>query len=212
MIRGRLADARNTYQSASPEQRRLRLVKAHSWSVISIQTPVEIHESAFRQLWDGVDSVENIGENLPDALTSVNYRNNKESYIREFAGDIDAQKTVDSLIMDGELDKAQKYIIDNVKGVSTVKAPFMLGNNGFTEKMCVDANIISITGVEKPETVVVEKYNKICDKICRMFPALNKQLEPYLLQWAIFCFKRNKDGRADGVDTHDVWFSEIDCM
>lgn len=211
-IRGRLMDARKSYKTASPAQRRLRLVKAHSWSVISIQTPVEIHESAFRQLWGGVNSVEDIGSNLPDALSSVNYRNNKEEYIREFAGDIEAQERVDELIMADELDKAQKYIIDNVRGVGTVKAPFMLGNNGFTEKMCVDANVIGLTGVEKPETVVVEKYNGVCDKICDMFPALNKQLEPYLLQWVIFCFKRNKDGRLSGVDTHDVWFSEIGIL
>jgi hypothetical protein len=70
-------------------------------------------------------------------------------------------------------------------------------------------NVISLTGVEKPETVVVEKYNRVCDEVCEMFPALNKMLKPYLLQWVIFCFKRNKDNRLDGVDTHDVWFNEI---
>jgi thermostable 8-oxoguanine DNA glycosylase len=184
-------------------------VKAHSWSVISIQTPVEIHEEAFKQLWANVNTVTNIDKNLPEALSSVNYKNNKEEYIREFANDKKAQEKIDSLIMDGELDKAQKYIIDNVRGVGTVKAPFMLGNNGFTEKMCVDANVISLTGVDKPNTVVVEKYNNICQNICQMFPALNKVLDPYVLQWCIFCYKRNKDGRLNGVDTHDVWFESI---
>jgi thermostable 8-oxoguanine DNA glycosylase len=208
-IRGRLLSARRKYEADSEEGRRLRLVKAHSWSVISIQTPVEVHEQAFKDLWDGVDSVEDIDKNLPEALSSVNYKNNKESYIREFAADVEAQSEIDSRLMAGRLDDAQKYIIDNVKGVGTVKAPFMLGNNGFTEKMCVDANVISLTGVEKPETVVVEKYNNICHDICQMFPALNKVLDPYVLQWVIFCYKRNKDGRLDGVDTHDVWFENI---
>lgn len=208
-IRGRLLSARREYEADSEEGRRLRLVKAHSWSVISIQTPVEIHEQAFKDLWDGVDSVDEIGKNLPEALSSVNYKNNKESYIREFAADVEAQSEIDSRLMNGQLDDAQKYIIDNVKGVGTVKAPFMLGNNGFTEKMCVDANVISLTGVEKPETIVVEKYNNICHEICQMFPALNKVLDPYVLQWVIFCYKRNKDGRLDGVDTHDVWFENI---
>lgn len=211
-IRGRLLDARRSYKNGSQEERRRRLVKAHSWSVISIQTPVEIHEDAFKQLWSGVDSMDDMLENLPSALESVNYRNNKESYIREFATDTEKQNDVDSLIMSDELDKAQKYIIDNVKGVGTVKAPFMLGNNGFTDKMCVDANVISLTGVEKPETVVVEKYNKICENICQMFPALNSTLDPYVLQWVIFCYKRNKDGRLDGVDTHDVWFESINVV
>jgi thermostable 8-oxoguanine DNA glycosylase len=208
-IRGRLLDARRSYTTAQPEERRERLVKAHSWSVISIQTPVEIHEEAFKQLWDNVNTVTDIDKNLPEALSSVNYKNNKEEYIREFANDQNAQEKIDSLIMNGELDKAQKYIIDNVRGVGTVKAPFMLGNNGFTEKMCVDANVISLTGVDKPNTVVVEKYNNICQDICQMFPALNKVLDPYVLQWCIFCYKRNKDGRLNGVDTHDVWFESI---
>jgi hypothetical protein len=208
-IRGRLLDARRSYKNASPEERRRRLVKGHSWSVISIQTPVEIHEDAFKQLWADIDSLDDMVGNLTEALQSVNYRNNKEEYIREFATDIEKQQTVDSLIMSDELDKAQKYIIDNVRGVGTVKAPFMLCNNGFTDKMCVDANVISLTGVEKPSTVVVEKYNKVCENICQMFPALNEILDPYMLQWVIFCFKRNKDGRLDGVDTHDVWFESI---
>jgi len=208
-IRGRLLDARRSYKNANEKERRLRLVKAHSWSVISIQTPVEIHEQAFQQLWQSVDSPEQVGKNLPEALSSVNYRNNKEEYIREFAADVNAQSEIDSRIMDGELDSAQKFIIDNVRGVGTVKAPFMLGNNGFTEKMCVDTNVINLTGVEKPNTVVVDKYETVCQDICQMFPALNKLLDPYLLQWVIFCYKRNKDGRLDGVDTHDVWFESI---
>jgi endonuclease III len=208
-IRGRLLDARRSYKNANEKERRLRLVKAHSWSVISIQTPVEIHEQAFQQLWQSVDSPEQVGKNLPEALSSVNYRNNKEEYIREFAADVKAQSEIDSRIMDGELDSAQKFIIDNVRGVGTVKAPFMLGNNGFTEKMCVDTNVINLTGVEKPNTVVVDKYETVCQDICQMFPALNKLLDPYLLQWVIFCYKRNKDGRLDGVDTHDVWFESI---
>lgn len=211
-IRGRLLDARKSYKTDSPEGRRLRLVKAHTWSVISVQTPVEIHESAFKQLWSGAESPDEMVDNLPEALYSVNYRNNKESYIRDFAADKEAQSEIDNLIMSNELDKAQKFIIDNVMGVGTVKAPFMLGNNGFTEKMCVDANVISLTGVDEPQTVVVEKYNQVCRTICEMFPALNETLEPYLLQWVIFCYKRNKDDRLDGVDTHDVWFQAINVV
>jgi len=208
-IRGRLLSARRSYKSADKSERTRRLVKAHSWSVISIQTPVEIHESAFKQLWADDPSISEMKRRLPEALSSVNYRNNKQAYIESFADDKEAQSAIDELIMSENLDEAQKYIIDNVLGVGTVKAPFMLGNNGFTEKMCVDANIISLTGVDKPSTVVVEKYNKICDNICEMFPALNKQLDPYVLQWVAFCYKRNKDGRLDGVDTHDVWFNAI---
>jgi len=211
-IRGRLISARREYKAHPEANRRLRLVKAHSWSVISIQTPVHVHERAFQKLWKGVDSVTDIDKNLPEALSSVNYKNDKEQYIREFAADVDAQSEIDARLMNGELDSAQKYIIDNVKGVGTVKAPFMLGNNGFTEKMCVDANVISLTEVEKPQTVVVEKYNTICQEICQMFPALNKVLDPYVLQWVIFDFKRIKDGRTDEPATHDVWFEQINVI
>lgn len=212
-IQGRLLAARRSFLAADREEQALRLVKAHTWSVISIQTPVHIHESAFEQLWADADTIDEMLQNLDNgALDSVNYKNNKADYIREFATSPDDQRAVAEFLAEGRLDAAQKYIIDNVKGVGTVKAPFMLGNNGFTEKMCLDANVINLMGIDKPNTVVVERYNKLCRQVAESFPALNKMLDEYLLQWVIFDYKRNKDGRADGPSKHTVWFDEIDVV
>ena len=51
------------------------LLDSYIFSVLSVQTPVDIHEEAFRSIKGGSE--------YEEAMSSVNYWKNKVSYIRE---------------------------------------------------------------------------------------------------------------------------------
>jgi len=77
-IESRLAQTRERFMSADREQQIEMLQKSHSFAVISVQTPVHIHEEGFKRLWE-VDDMSK--ENIVTALKSVNYNRQKSEYI-----------------------------------------------------------------------------------------------------------------------------------
>jgi len=204
-IQSTLRETRECFLSAPRHKQIQMLQKSHSFAVISVQTPVHIHEEAFRQLWEGVDSRGRPPEwNLDTALKSVNYKNNKSDYIRHSFDHAHLWDDVSNMLEEGEIDNAHKFILDNMKGVGPAKAPFVLSMLGFEEKMCIDANIVSTMGLdEHVSTVVVEKYDKICQTLRDKMPTLRDETTPFMWQWIVFDWKRGE------ISHHNVFYQII---
>lgn len=197
-IQARLSDTRETFLSADRETQIRMLQKSHSFAVISVQTPVHIHENAFVRLWDG-----NPEENLPEALESVNYKNNKADYIRHSLNTEKWNDVVD-MLENGQIDAAHKFILDEMKGVGPAKAPFVLSMLGFDEKMCIDSNVIAAMGLDKHvTTVVVEKYDKICRSLRDKMPTLRDEVSPFLWQWIVFDWQRGE------ISLHETFYETL---
>jgi endonuclease III len=188
-ISARLERTRETFMESDTSRKIRMLQQSHSFAVISVQTPVAIHEDAFTQLW----SEDSPLDNLEDALSSVNYRNNKADYIRHSLTHGHLWANVVDMIEGGQLDTAHKYVLDNFKGVGPAKAPFTFSMLGFTEKMCIDANVINAMGMEEHvTTVVVDKYEEIAAKLREKMPTLNETVSPFMWQWIVFDWQRNE--------------------
>lgn len=200
----RLDKTRETFLSADRSEQIRMLQKSHSFAVISVQTPVHIHEQAFTQLWENDTPV----QDLDSALESVNYKNNKADYIRHSINNAHMWADVTDILENGNIDKAHKFVLDNMKGVGPAKAPFTLAMLGFKQKACIDANVIKAMGLdEHVNTVVVEKYDSIVESLRDKTPTLKKKTSPFLWQWVVFSWKRH--GVSGKPDTHDVWFDII---
>jgi thermostable 8-oxoguanine DNA glycosylase len=199
-ISAQLEETKEQFLSASRATQIRMLQQSHSFAVISVQTPVEIHESAFSQLW----ATDSPSQELDDALASVNYRNQKSEYIRHSLRNGHKWSDVADLLEEGNIDSAHKMILDEFKGVGPAKAPFTLSMLGFTEKMCVDANIINAMGLDgHVSTVVVEKYDSICDNLRAKMPSLREMVSPFLWQWITFDYQRGT------ISDHEVFFEVV---
>lgn len=202
-ISERLSETRSLFFDAPRSEQIRMLQKSHSFAVISVQTPVHIHEQAFTELWSGDDPL----ENLDDALSSVNYRNNKERYIRHSLTHGHLWADVVDRLENGEIDAAHKYILDTFKGVGPAKAPFTLAMLGFTEKACIDANVINAMGLdEHVNTVVVEKYDAIVEKLRDKMPTLKEETSPFLWQWVTFDWQRGE------ISKHETFYQVLGTL
>ncbi len=198
-----LSETKEAFFSADRSQQIRMLQQSHSFAVISVQTPVEIHESAFSQLWD----TDKPSENIQSALESVNYRNQKEQYIRHSLRNGHLWSDVADMLEDGDIDSAHKMILDEFKGVGPAKAPFTLSMLGFESKCCVDTNIINAMGLDgHVSTVVVEKYDNIVKSLREKTPALSRITSRFVWQWVIFSYTRNDD---NSVDRHRAFFDVV---
>jgi thermostable 8-oxoguanine DNA glycosylase len=203
-ISERLDQTRKTFKEADTAEQIRMLQQSHSFAVISVQTPVEIHEDSFKKLWANDTPLENI----EDALSSVNYRNNKADYIRHSLTHGHLWANVVDMIKNDNIDKAHKYVLDNFKGVGPAKSPFTLAMLGFKQKMCIDANIINAMGMdEHVTTVVVDKYESICSKLREKMPTLNNNVSPFMWQWIVFSYQRH--GVSGDPDMHDAFFEVL---
>jgi len=202
-ISQRLEQTRRTFMESDTSEQIRMLQQSHSFAVISVQTPVDIHEEAFTQLWDNDTPLSNIDE----ALSSVNYRNNKTDYIRHSLTHGHLWANVVEMIEDGDIDKAHKYVLDTFKGVGPAKAPFTFAMLGFTEKMCIDANVINAMGMdEHVNTVVVDKYESICQKLREKMPTLNETVSPFIFQWVVF------DWQRDEISKHKAFYQVLGTL
>lgn len=186
--------------SADTSEQIRMLQKSHSFAVISVQTTVDIHEEAFVSLWENDTPLSDID----DALSSVNYRNNKTDYITHSIQHGHLWADVADMLENGKVDPAHKFILENFKGVGPAKAPFTLSMLGFTSKMCIDANVVNAMGMdEHVNTVVVEKYENICSKIRSKMPTLNETLSPFMWQWVVF------DWNRDEISKHKPYYQVL---
>jgi hypothetical protein len=202
-ISARLDKTRESFLSADTSKQIRMLQMSHSFAVISVQTPVDIHENAFAALWENGTPLADVD----DALTSVNYRNNKADYIRHSINHGHLWADVVDMLEDGNIDAAHKYTLDNFKGVGPAKAPFTFAMLGFKEKMCIDANIVNAMGLdEHVSTVVVEKYEKVCKKLRDKMPTLQKKVSPFMWQWIVF------DWQRDEISKHKTFYKMLGVM
>ncbi len=196
-ISSRLFRTRKRFLQASRLEQIKMLQKSHSFAVISVQTPVHIHENAFTELWQN-DAPE---RDITDALSSVNYKNNKKDYITHSLNNSDKWDTVADMLENGKIDTAHKFILDKMKGVGPAKAPFVLSMLGFEEKMCIDSNIINAFDLDgHATTVVVEKYDALCQSLRDKMPTMRDMTTPFMFQWITFDYQR------DEISKHDTFY------
>jgi thermostable 8-oxoguanine DNA glycosylase len=174
------------------------LQKSHSFAVISVQTPVEIHENAFTDLWENDIITQSRAK---EALSSVNYKNNKVEYIMHSLAHEGLWYEVCDMLENKQIDDAHKFILDNMMGVGPAKAPFVLAMLGFEEKMCIDTNIVNAFDLDgHATTVVVEKYDKLCQKLRDKMPTMRDKTTPFVFQWVTFDYQRGE------VSMHDTFY------
>jgi thermostable 8-oxoguanine DNA glycosylase len=202
-IEARLKQMRAQFHKADPSEQIRMLQKSHSFAVISVQTSVDIHEDAFTKLWaNGTPS-----KDLESALESVNYRNKKANHIRHSLRNGHKWAKVAQMLDEDSVDEAHKFILDEMKGVGPAKAPFTLAMLGFTEKACIDANIVSAMGLdEHVSTVVVEKYDNIVETLRDKMPTLKQETSPFMWQWVTFSWNRGE------ISTHDTFYEVLGVM
>jgi len=183
---------RAEFIDADKRTQRRALLDSYVFAVLSVQTSVELHESAFKSYVSGGRDLDN------KEMKKVNYWKNKTEYIRETETRFREIDKVLQLINEGEIDKAHRRIADSFKGVSTVKGAFVLAMLGFKQKMCIDTNVRQIAGI-KPENlydgVIIGKYDAQCRKIRSRFSDLNEEVDPFIVQWVLFDTIR--DSRTD---------------
>lgn len=200
LIQNRLGFVRERFLRTDPEVQIEWLQKAYTFAAISVQTPLPIHEAAYVKLWAG-DPLETVGL----ALRSVNYNQSKEAAITRMLPRTDLWTELAGLLEAGEIDGAHQSLLRNVTYVSTAKAPFTLAMLGFTEKMCIDANVLNALGIRgRIETKSVGRYEEFCRWVRSRFSSLDAELPPFLVQWVIFDTVRGE------VAHHDVWFESLE--
>lgn len=202
-IESRLSDVREKVETSDMDTAVRMLQVSHSFAVLSVQTPVDVHERAFTNLWQNVGVTDSY-DDIAEAINECNYYKNKARYILDSFQRKEDWKEVVELLRAGEIDKAHKMILDEFLGVGTVKAPFTLAMLGYTEKMCIDTNVANVVGLEeKPNTVVVDKYESICESVREMFPLLQEIADPFIFQWVVFDYKRGN------ISHHETFFNVV---
>ncbi len=195
-VRANLLRVKRTFGREDVYGRVDMLQKAHAFAVLSIQTSVEKHEEAYRNLF-------NAPESIRGAIDGVNYYKNKSEYIKESFRNRDVWRNVCRMLERHNVDEAHKHIVDNVKGVSTTKAAFMLAMLGYTEKMCLDTNMCQLFEIERPSTVVVDRYENACQQVRDRAPTLGVLVPPFLFQWVAFDYQRRT------TTSHETWFDSV---
>lgn len=199
-IAAQLKTVKETFLNTDRERQRRLLLDSYIFAAISVQTPVDIHEDAFERIKDG--------EDLESALASVNYRKNKASYIRETETMFEQIDRAINALEKGKVHAAHRIIAEEFKGVSTVKAAFTLAMLGFTEKACLDTNVLRKSGIDRGEAytgLVIQKYeDQIRTALDVAGPELPESLPSFLKQWIVF------DAQRGEFTDHSVFFSNLE--
>lgn len=190
IIRSRLQSVKRRFENADHETRRDMLLASYEFAVISVQTPVNIHEKAWSAIREGADP--------EDAMQQVNYWRNKLDYMQRTQVKFELIDDVIFNLLDGNIDKAHKILIDEFLGVGAKKAGFTLAMLGYTSKMCIDTNVEQAAGLDDVYSgVVVDKYEDQCNEVMQEY-SINT---PFMLQWILFDCYRGE------TTTHNVYFS-----
>lgn len=204
-VRAKLSAIQQKFSNASMTEKVIMLQKSHAFAVISIQSDVKQHEKAFKKLFK--NGIPETKKEIENSINNVIYWRHKSTYIYESLNKVNEWKKIARMLTSNNIDKAHKYIIDNIKGVSTAKAPFVLAMIGFTEKMCIDTNICKLMDIEKPTTVVVERYEEITQKIKDKFKKLVElTYDSFMFQWVLFDFTREK------LEGHETFYKELGVL
>jgi len=201
-VRAQLSATRQQFIDSTIGAKVRLLQKSHAFAVLSVQTPVSAHEKAFRNLFsNGLPLSE---EEIRGSINMTNYYKNKASYIWDSLQSGRKWEKVATMLTNGNIDKAHKFTLDEFLGVGPAKAPFVLAMLGFTEKMCIDTNVQQIAEIEAPSTVVVERYEKMVQKVKDSFKTLARETgSSFLFQWALFDYQRND------LSLHRIFYKEV---
>lgn len=201
-VRARLSATKQRFTEGDKHEQVRMLQVSHAFAALSVQTSVENHEQAFQSLFE--NGMPTSKDAVRDSINMCNYWKSKARYIWDSINSVNEWWEVAKMLESGEIDQAHKYIINTFLGVSTAKAPFVLAMLGFTEKMCLDTNICQIAGIDRPSTVVVDKYENLVTSVREKFQTLRKEAsEPFIFQWALFDYKRGN------LSTHEPFFEVI---
>lgn len=196
-IKNRLARVNETYKSSNLLRKKEMLLDSYAFAVLSVQTPVPIHEDA----WEGYMD----GKELEKAFESVNYKYNKIKYI-EYTKNR-SYKIFEKILSSSNLDKIHRMLVDHFKGVGVIKSAFTLAMLGYMDKICIDANLLTYFGLERDEIYtgkVVEKYESQCEDLLSQ---VELDLEPFMLQWILFNIARMKKDR--NFSKHEPYFDKM---
>jgi len=201
-VTAQLSATRQKFTDSTIGEKIRLLQKSHAFAVLSVQTPVSAHETAFRNLFaNGLPLSE---QEIRDSINMVNYYKNKASYIWDSLQKGRSWEKAANLLTNRKFDEAHRYILDTFKGVGPAKSPFVMSMLGFSEKMCIDTNVAQIAEIEPPKTVVVQKYEDIVEGIKNQFKTLAKETgSSFLFQWALFDYKRGD------LSNHEVFYREM---
>lgn len=202
----KLEAIRERFHEADREGKIAYLQLSYMNAVISIRTEASRQDEAVRRLMAGDD--------LETALESVNYYRQKANAIRNTLQRETVWHEIVSTLEDEAIDVAHESALDGLKYVGPVKAPFVFAMLGYTEKMCIDSNVVQVVGMDEwPDTTEVDRYEEICQRVRNQFPVLSKELDPFHLHWVVFDWHRYHDtgtGKTQKARTpvtlHDAWF------
>lgn len=197
-VAARLASINEKFMESDRSTQETMLRYSYAFAVMSIQTRVQEHEKAFVEYVNGAD--------IYEAVRGTNFGGDeaKGAWIRKTFSDPAHFHDVIDLLEEGHVDEAHKYMIDEWTGVSSVKSAFVLAMLGYTEKMCIDVNVMNLLGLEDRKTVVVSTYDGWCNDIVNQFADIN--VDPFVLQWIIFDCQRGEHS------THDVFFTALEDL
>lgn len=209
-IQNRIEATSDFFASAPRPVQKVLLNKAVTWSLISVETAVELHEHGYLNVLQVPKlTVNAVQDALLDA--GVNYYRNKASYILHNLTEPDYDMVLDHYddYCNGNasaIHRMHRAIRDEFKGVGLRKAGFAMANAVTPQKMCVDRHVANLAGLDADEIytgVVVDRYEQQCQDIMAQWPELADDLPPYLFQWVLF------DADMDTVTTHDAWFMSL---
>lgn len=203
-IAEQLDTVRDIFMSADRFTQKVMLFDSSVFAVTSVQNDISILRTAFRSYcradnWDEVRG----------AMESVNYGNNKFDYIRANFDAIFSQ-TGDSIIdalEAGAVWGSVNIMVNELMGVSFIKAPFIPCMLGFKSLMCVDTNVAQMvpdSDVKAKGYSSINEYMNAISLIKDEFPELTEELSTFMLQWVVF-----DANRGDGVARHEEWFEHM---
>jgi hypothetical protein len=194
-IYDRLYRTNMVFWGGSDADRMEMLQKSYVFAVYSINTTVERHEPAY------VETVEHYEETgaWPDRdglarimhENSVLYHNNKARLMDRALSDATLWADLLWTLTEQGLDAAHQFALDRVPYIATAKAPFLFAMLGFTDKMCLDTNVLQATGIRgNPDIKDAATYDDLTGFVLRLYDSLSSFLTPFMVQWVVFDMNR----------------------
>jgi len=199
----RMKRCNDRFRSVDRGEKIHMLKRTYTFAVLSVQTPVDRHESAYEQMWENDEPV----RDTADAVRSNSAGpNGKIEHIRTTLRKTDMWVNVADLLTNpsaDDLNSAHKLLLDEAGFVGPAKVPFMLAMLGFEEKCCIDSNVQDVCDVDKPTTVVPERYDRSVEKAFRQFDHVLEGFTAFQKQWILFAA-----GREQFAD-HDHFYNSL---
>jgi len=197
-----LSSVRRIFCNADRYTQKSMLLDSSVFAVVSVQNSISILRKVFRGYCNADSWLD-----VRDSFKSANYGNNKLAYVKHNVDVIFGQ--VGDKIIDyfeaGDVWGATRIMVENIKGVSWIKAPFIGAMLGFKELLCIDTNVAQmVPGTKASGYNSMGEYKEAIELVKEEFPELANELSTFMLQWVVFdC------NRGTGVAHHEEWFEQM---